>query len=74
MLPIVAGATLLRVAAFGHRWFVFSAAVLLHALLNGLAGLSYLAAGTIAAVLAALAVGYSLLRSNRAAAPGGGAP
>jgi quinol-cytochrome oxidoreductase complex cytochrome b subunit len=74
LLPIVAAATLLRVAVFHHRWFIFSAAVLLHALLNGLAGLSYLAAGTIAAVLAALAIGYLLLRSGRNTAPGGGAP
>jgi hypothetical protein len=74
LLPITVVATLLRIAVFRHRWFVFSAAVLLHALLNGLAGLSYLAAGTIAAGLAALAVGYSLLRSGREAAPGGGAP
>ncbi len=74
MLPIVAAATLLRVAVFGQRWFVFSTAVLLHAFLNGLAGLSYLAAGTIAAVLAALAIGYARARSSRAAAPGGGAP
>jgi cytochrome b6 len=74
LLPITVVATLLRIAVFRHRWFVFSAAVLLHALLNGLAGLSYLAAGTIAGGLAALAVGYSLLRSGREAAPGGGAP
>jgi hypothetical protein len=74
LLPIVAVATLLRVAIFRHRWFIFSAAVLLHALLDGLVGLSYLTAGTIAAVLAALAIGYSLLRSGRAATPGGGAP
>jgi cytochrome b6 len=74
LLPIVAVATLLRVAVFRHRWFVFSAAVLLHALLNGLAGFSYLAAGAIAAVLAVVAIGYSRLRSRRAAAPGGGAP
>jgi len=74
LLPIVAVATLLRIAVFRHRWFVFSAAVLLQALLNGFAGFSYLAAGTIAAVLAALAIGYSRLRSGRAAASGGGAP
>ena len=49
LLPITAVATLLRIAVFRHRWFVFSAAVLLHAVLNGLAGLPYLAAGTIAA-------------------------
>jgi hypothetical protein len=66
-------ATLLRIAIFRHRWFVFTAAVLLQALLNGLVGISYLAAGAIAAVLAALAIGYSSLRSGRAAAPGGGA-
>jgi quinol-cytochrome oxidoreductase complex cytochrome b subunit len=74
LLAIVVVATLLRVAVFGHRWFIFSAAVLLHALLNGFAGFSYLAAGAIAAVLAVLAIGYLRLRSGRAAAPGGGAP
>jgi len=74
LLPIVLAVTLLRIAVFRHRWFVFSAAVLLQALLDGLVGLPYLTAGVIAAVLAALAIGYSRLRSGRAAAPGGGAP
>jgi quinol-cytochrome oxidoreductase complex cytochrome b subunit len=74
MLPITAAATLLRVVAFGHRWFLLSAAVLLHALLNGLAGLSYLASGTIAAILAVLLIGYQHVRSSRVAASGGGAP
>jgi quinol-cytochrome oxidoreductase complex cytochrome b subunit len=74
LLPIAVAATLLRIAVFRHRWFVFSAAVLVHAILDGLVGLSYLAAGAIAAVLAALAIGYSLLRSGRTGAPSGGAP
>jgi membrane protease YdiL (CAAX protease family) len=73
LLPIVLVVTLLRIAVFRHRWFVFSAAVLLQAVLNGLVGLPYLTAGVIAAVLAALAIGYSRLRSGRSTAPGGGA-
>ena len=39
-----------------HRWFFFTGAALLHVVLHGLFGLSYLVAGAIAAVLAAIAV------------------
>jgi cytochrome b6 len=74
MLPITAAATLLRVAVIGHRWFVFSAAVLLHVVLDGFVGLPYLTAGAIAAALAALAIGYAHVRAGRAATPDGGAP
>jgi len=42
----------LRFALFHHTRFVFSAAALLHAALHGLAGMSYLAAGAIAALAA----------------------
>ncbi len=73
LLPIAAATTLLRIAVFKHRWFVFSAAVAVHAVLDGLVGLSYLAAGVIAAALAALAIGFARLRSGRATASGGGA-
>ena len=74
LLPLAAAVTLLRVAVFRHRWFVFSAAALLHAVLHGFAGLSYLGAGAIAAVLAGLAIGVAVMRERRAAPTMGGGP
>jgi cytochrome b6 len=40
----------LRRFLWRHRWFLFSAAALLHVALHGLFGMSYLAAGAVAAV------------------------
>jgi len=74
LLPIAAVVTLLRVAVFRHRWFAFSAAVVVQVIADGLVGFSYLAAGAIAAAFAAFAIAYTWIRSGRAAAPGGGAP
>jgi hypothetical protein len=73
MLPLIAAATLVRAAVFQHRWFIFSGAVLLHAILNGFAGLSYLAGGVIAAALAAVATGFSIYRASRSTPPSEGA-
>lgn len=55
-----------------HRWFVFTGAALLHVVLHGLIGVSYLVAGAIAAILAAVAVTTGLLRSGRRKATTGG--
>jgi hypothetical protein len=65
LLPVALGIAVLRVRVFGHRFFVFSGAALLHALLHGLGDLSYLLAGAIAAALAALATGFLTLRAGR---------
>ena len=43
---------LLRFVLYRHTWFVFTGAALLHAALHGFAGMSYLAAGAIAALAA----------------------
>jgi cytochrome b6 len=74
ILPPIAAVTLLRAAVFDHRWFIFTGAIALHVVLNGFAGLSYLAGGTIAAVLAAVATAVSIVRSRRVAPPTEGAP
>jgi cytochrome b6 len=67
MLPLIAVVTLLRAAVFEHRWFIFTAAILLHVILNGFGGFSYLAGGMIAAVLAAVGTAVSIVRSRRGA-------
>jgi hypothetical protein len=55
MLPI--GGLVIVVRLFiGRRFFIFSGAALLHALLDGLAGLPYLTAGAIAGGLAVVGV------------------
>lgn len=72
MLAIAASVTVLRVVVFDHRVFVFTGASLLHALLHGLGGLSYLLAGVISALLAALGMAVVLLRARRVTAPSGG--
>jgi cytochrome b6 len=73
LLALALGITLLRIRVFEHRFFVFSAAALLHVLLHGLGQVSYLAAGAIAAALAAVATGVTTLRARRPPRhPGGG--
>jgi cytochrome b6 len=74
LVPLAAAITLLRIGFFHHRWFIFSGAALLHAVLHGLGGLSYLVAGTIAAALAAAAVGVVVLRDRRSTPSPGGVP
>jgi cytochrome b6 len=63
-LTVAIGA--LRLVAYQHRYFIYTGSALLHAVLHGLLGLSYLRAGTIAALLTVLAVSWDLLRSRRA--------
>jgi cytochrome b6 len=55
-------ATVIRAAWHEHRWFVLSGAALAQALLHGYGGISYLSAGVIAVVPAALIVGFQLFR------------
>jgi hypothetical protein len=57
-----------RFVVYRHRWFIFTGAALLHVALHGLFGMSYLAAGAIAAFLAVAAVTVSLVgaRETRA--------
>jgi hypothetical protein len=55
-----------RWLVYHHRWFFLTGAALLHVALHGLFGLSYLAAGAIAAVLAAIAVGGGVLHRSKA--------
>jgi quinol-cytochrome oxidoreductase complex cytochrome b subunit len=71
LLIFAAVTTALRIVVFKHRWFVFSGAALLHALMNGPGGMSYLAAGAIAGALAALATGALLARSGRSSTGSG---
>jgi len=58
---LAAGAVvvLVRYWRFKHRWFVLTGAALLQVALHGLAGVSYLLAGTISLALAAIAIAVS---------------
>lgn len=66
VLALGAGVALVRGLVWRQRWQYLSLAALLHAGLNGLAGLSYLTAGNIALVLgvAAIAVARRFERSS----------
>lgn len=64
LIPVAAASAVLRIAVFRHRWFVLSGAEVLHAALHGLGGMSYLAAGAVAAALAAALIGVTLLRAG----------
>ena len=61
-----------RFVVHRHRWFIFTGAALLHVVLHGLLGLSYLAAGTIAAILATGVVTARFLRGDRLPPTAGG--
>lgn len=74
MLAIAASATLLRVALYRHRHFVYSGAALAHILMHGLGGLAYLEAGAIAAAFATFATGVAVLRARRASTESGSLP
>jgi len=63
-----------RFVVHGHRWFFLTGAALLHVVLHGLLGLSYLAAGFIAAVLAAISVAVFAFRNGGARINSGGSP
>ncbi len=61
-----------RFLVHGHRWFFLTGAALLHVVLHGLLGLSYLGAGVLAVVLAAIGVTVSVFRSGGAGVNLGG--
>jgi predicted CXXCH cytochrome family protein len=58
-------ATALRWVRYRHRHFPYTAAVLLQALLNGFAGMSWLTAGAVAAVLGGLLAAATLRKGAR---------
>jgi cytochrome b6 len=74
LLPLAVAITLVRVVVFQHRWFILSGAALLHAVLHGIGGISYLVAGAIAAALAFGAVGFLAIRAGRFPPSAGGNP
>jgi len=65
---LAAGAVVIvvRYWRFEHRWFILTGAALLHVGLHGLAGISYLLAGLIAVVVAAVAIAVSFITGSRA--------
>jgi quinol-cytochrome oxidoreductase complex cytochrome b subunit len=65
--------TAVRVLVYEHRWFILSATAIVHVLLHGVVGLSYLAAGAVAVAAAAVALAIDRARgaAGSAAAPGG---
>ena len=63
-------ASALRRLVWKHSWFLFSAAALLHVALHGLLGMSYLAAGAIAALVAGVGLLLTGARAQRAAPAG----
>ena len=65
---LVAGAVVIvvRYWKFEHRWFILTGAALLQVALHGLAGVSYLLAGLIAVVVAAIAIAISYMTRSRA--------
>ncbi len=74
LLALAAIIALVRIVVFKRRWFVFSAAALLHALLNGFAGIPYLWAGAIAATFAVVAATASVVRARRGSPSAGSSP
>lgn len=74
LLIVAVAITLVRVVVFKHRWFVFSAVALLHALLNGFAGIPYLSAAAVAAALAVVVSTAGVIRAKRGPASDGSAP
>ena len=73
MLPMGLLVILVRSVFFGRRFFIFSGAALLHALLDGFAGLPYLTAGAIAGGLSGVGVVVWNRRAGSAPPAGGGA-
>jgi cytochrome b6 len=72
LVALAAVITLMRIVLFQHRWFIFSGAALLLAVLNGIGGLPYIAAGAIAAAAAIVATALAMIRAGRSTAPTGG--
>jgi hypothetical protein len=59
-------AIVVRYWVYEDRWFILTGTVLLHVALHGLAGVSYLLAGLIAVVVAAIAILISFMTQSRA--------
>jgi cytochrome b6 len=74
LVALALAITLVRVTVFQERWFILSGAALLHAVLHGIGGLSYLFAGAIAATLAAVAIGLLAIRAGHFPPPTGANP
>jgi len=70
LVAVAAVVATLRRFYFRQQWFLWSAAVVLHAVLHGFAGLSYLLSGAIAFVVAVAAF-IVLNRCERRGTPGG---
>jgi cytochrome b6 len=66
---VAAGAVVIvvRYWRFEHRWFLLAGAALLHAVLHGLFGLTYLFAGLISGIAAVIGIAASRVISSRAA-------
>jgi len=60
-----------RFLMHGHRWFILTGAALLHVALHGFFGISYLAAGAIAALLAIVACAVPVFLQGRRTANAG---
>lgn len=63
-IAIAAAATLLRAGLYEHRWFLLSAAAIVHIALHGLFGVDYLVAGAITAATTATILLLLLVRSR----------
>ena len=65
---LLAGAVVIvvRYLRYEHRWFVLTGAALLHAALHGLLGFSYLFAGLISGILAAIGIAVTYVMGSRA--------
>jgi cytochrome b6 len=70
---LVAGAVVIAIRywRFEHRWFVLTGAALLQMALHGFVGVSYLLAGVISVVIAAIAITASYFMRSRADEKGG---
>ena len=70
---LVAGAVVIAIRywRFEHRWFVLTGAALLQMALHGYVGVSYLLAGVISVVIAAIAITASYFMRSRADEKGG---
>jgi quinol-cytochrome oxidoreductase complex cytochrome b subunit len=64
LVGVAAAVTLLRAARWKHRYFWISALPVVHAVLHGYAGLTYLTAGTVAAALLAVVLGATWQRAR----------
>ncbi len=70
MLLICAAVTALRAFALRQRWFAWTASQVIHVVLHGLAGMSYLSGGAVALAAGAV-LAFMLSRTGRASTGGG---